>query len=143
MTLHKRAPIVLAASFVFLTGFRSGCGRELTADEKAKRIERHSTAMVDDVMDDVDATDAQRAQAHVIKERILKAGLPQIAEQEKAKVFFEKQWLAEAPDRAGIHQIVDERADAFKALLHVAADGAIELHQLLTAEQRKEIAENF
>ncbi len=132
----------LATSFVLLTGFHGGC-RQLTPEEKAARIERYSTAMVDDVMDDVSADLKQRAQAQAIRKRVVTAGVPLIAEQEKAKRFFYQQWSTDTPDRERIHRVVDERVDAFRKVLHLATDGLIELHDLLTPEQRQQVAERY
>jgi hypothetical protein len=131
---------VIAGSFVFLAGWHGGC-RQLTPEEKVARLERHSIASVDDLMDDVDADLKQRAQAQAIRKRLVTAATPLIIEQEKAKELAYQQWDSPSPDREQIHQVVDERVDAFRKFLHLAADGVIELHQLLTPEQRAEVAE--
>ena len=133
---------LISASFVLLTGFHGGC-RSLTPEEKATRLERHTTAWVDDMMDDVDADLKQRAEAQAIRKRVVIISIPLIAEQEKAKQFFFEEWDAENPDREEIHKVVDERVDAFRKVLHVAADGLIELHSILTPDQRKEMVEDW
>lgn len=132
-----------ATSFVFLTGWYGGCGRHHTPEEKAARLERHSEAMVEDVMDDLDATDAQRRGAQNIRARLVKEALPMLKEQEKAKQIFHEQWAAGRPDTEHLHRVVDDRLDAFRRVLHLAVDGAVELHQLLTPEQRQELAKEW
>ena len=133
--------LLIGTSIMFLTGWHSGGCKQLTPEEKAVRIERHSTAMVDDLMDEVDADLKQRAQAQAIRKRLVVAGTPMIAEQEKAKQYAYEQWDSPSPDRAQIHVVVDERIDSLRKFVHLAADGVIELHQLLTPEQRAEVAE--
>ena len=44
------------------------------------------------------------------------------------------------PDAKKLHALVDERVDEMRALAHQAVDSAIELHGVLTPEQRAEIA---
>jgi len=138
--MKKLSLTLIAASFVFLAGWHGGC-RQLTPEEKAARLERHSTAMVDDLMDDVDADLKQRGQAQAIRKRLVTAATPLITEQEKAKEYAYQQWDSANPDREEIHRVVDERVDALRKFVHLAADGVIELHQILTPEQRAEVAE--
>src|SRR5574339_604616 len=87
---------LIAGSFVVLAGWHGGC-RQLTPEEKAARLERHSTAMVDDLMDDVDADLKQRGQAQAIRKRLVTAAIPLIHEQEKAKEFAYQQWDSSSP----------------------------------------------
>ena len=138
--MKKISLALIAGSFLFLAGWHGGC-RQLTPEEKTARLERHSTAMVDDLMDDVDADLKQRAQAQAIRKRLVTAATPQILEQEKAKEFAYQQWDSANPDREQIHSVLDERVESFRKFAHLAADGIIELHQLLTPEQRAEVAE--
>lgn len=134
--------VLIAGSVVFLAGWHGGC-RRLSAEEKAARMDRHSTAMVDDLMDDIDADLKQRAQAQAIRKRLVNEATPLILEQEKVKQFAYQQWDSASPDRARVHEVIEERVDAFRKFLHLAADGVIELHQLLTPEQRKELVEDW
>ena len=85
----------------------------------------------------------QREQAQSIRKRLVTAGTPLVFEQEKAKQFAHEQWQSSNPDREQIHRVVDERLDAFRKFAHLAADGIIELHQLLTPEQRQQITEDW
>jgi periplasmic protein CpxP/Spy len=133
---------LIVGSSIFLGGWHGGC-RQLTPEEKAARLERHSTAMVDDFMDDVDADLKQRAQAQTIRKRIVTAVTPQILEQEKAKQFAIQQWDSNSPDKEQIHRVVDERVDGLRKVLHLAADGIIELHGILTPDQRAELSEEW
>lgn len=132
-----------ATSVVFLAGWHGGCGRHYTPEEKAARIERHSETMVEDVMDDLDATEDQRRAAQVIRVRLVAEALPMLEGQEKAKQLFKQQWASDRPDPDLLRRVVDERVDAFRRVLHLAVDGAVELHEILTPAQRQELAEEW
>ena len=133
--------VLMATSFVFLTGWYGRCGRTLTIEEKKARIEKHSTSMVEDLMEDLDATKTQEQQAQQIRARVVKETLPMLDQHEESKKFFHDQWKSDSPDREAIHQQVDERVDDMRKLFHLAADGIVDFHQLLTKEQRQEIEE--
>jgi Spy/CpxP family protein refolding chaperone len=90
-------------------------------------------------MDDVDATDAQRAHANRVKEAWVAAAQPVLREQDKVSAELAAQWASDKPDAARIHQVIDEQVKAYSALLHKAADGAVEMHGVLNAEQRAEL----
>ena len=75
--MKKSLGLMLAfsvASFVLLTGFHGGCGRN-TPEARAKMINRMATAKADDFLDDLDATDVQRKRVHEIKDNLIKDGL--------------------------------------------------------------------
>jgi Spy/CpxP family protein refolding chaperone len=128
-----------AASFVLLTGFHGGCGRTDTPESRARMINRMATAKVEDFLDDLDATDPQRRRVHEIKDELIKQGMPLIDAQKRAKEELKVEWAAETPNVGRVHAIIDDRIDGIRAFIHKIADGAIEVHQLLTPKQRAEI----
>lgn len=84
----------------------------------------------------LDLTDGQQDMAmdikHDVKKRMIQTRRESrghmdqtIGELEKAK-----------PDVARLHQLVDDRVEAFKKNAHYAVDRMMELHQTLTPEQR-------
>jgi Spy/CpxP family protein refolding chaperone len=98
---------------------------------------------VDDALDDLDATDAQRAQIHAIAERALAkaATLHQGHEADRAELLA--QWNSATPDRAKLHAMVDQRFEAMKAMAHEAVDAGIEVHDVLTPEQRAKVTKKL
>ncbi len=97
------------------------------------------TDRVDDVLDDLDATDAQRQQIHSIKDRLLAQGLELRREGEPLHAEVKAQWESATPDRARLHALVDQRAEAMRAFAHQAVDAGIEIHDILTPEQRAKL----
>jgi periplasmic protein CpxP/Spy len=142
--MKNAALITLAAmTFTLSTGFGGCHHRNYTPEERAKHAGRMATAVVDDVMDDVDATDDQRAKAHAVKESVLKEAAIVFEQHDMAKAELWAQWQSKQPDASRVHGIIDDRMDAFRKLLHKVADGLIELHAILTPEQRAEITNEW
>ncbi len=134
--------VAALASVTLLTGFWGGGGRD---DEKGRsaKVQRMATAKVDNTLDDVDATDAQREKIHAIKDRLIGEGTPLFTSGKDTKKVLFEQWQAEKPAGQKVHSIVDERFDSFRAFAHKVVDGALEIHSVLNAEQRKSLSERF
>ncbi len=97
------------------------------------------TDQVDDVLDDLNATDAQRQQIHAIKDRLLAQGMELHKDGEPLHGEVKAQWESATPDRARLHALVDQRFDAMRAFAHQAVDAGIEVHDILTPEQRAKL----
>ncbi len=127
----------LAAGFVLLTGFRGGCGGH---HSDPARVDKMVTAHLDDALDDLKATDAQRAQILALKDKLLKDVAALHQGQADAKKALLAQWDSATPDRAAVHALVDARIDALRAFAHEAADAGLDLHGTLTPDQRARIS---
>jgi Spy/CpxP family protein refolding chaperone len=97
------------------------------------------TDRVDDALDDLDATPEQRTRIHAVKERMLALVQQARAGHEADHGAVLEAWKSPSPDRAGLHALVDERIEAFRAVAHEAVDAGIEVHDILTPEQREKI----
>jgi Spy/CpxP family protein refolding chaperone len=135
----NRTVITLAglAGVFTLAGWGGRCGHPRSHDPA--EMAAFVTDRVDDALDDLDATDAQRQQIHAIKDRLLAkaAGLHDGKEKVHAEVLA--QWQSPNPDRARLHAIVDERFAAMRALAHDAVDAGVDVHGILTPEQRAKL----
>jgi periplasmic protein CpxP/Spy len=135
------ALVVVVGTAAALTGFgpggcghwRHGHGRDPAA--MAAFVENR----VDDALDDVDATPAQREQIQSIVKGL-------VADAQKLREGHGADhgellalWKSDAPDAARLHALVDERAAELTAFAHRAADAAMELHATLTPEQRAQV----
>lgn len=138
MNKTATAALFTAAAFVMLSGFHGGCG-SASPEQRAKRITRMVHDHTDDFLDDVDATDAQRAKVHGLADGVINQAMPLIPEQQRAKEELIAQWKSKSPDASRVHAIIDERITAATKVVHAAADALLELHRTLTPEQRKEI----
>jgi Spy/CpxP family protein refolding chaperone len=132
----------LAAGFVLLTGFRGGCGGHHHAD--AASVDKMIAAHIDDALDDLKATDAQRAQVLALKDKypLLKGGALHQGQAEAKKALV-AQWDLATPDPAAVHALVDARIEAIRAFAHQAADAGLDLHGILTPEQRAQVSKKI
>ncbi len=133
------AALVLAAGVVALTGF-AGCrshghghGRD------PAEIAAFVTDRVDDALDDLDATPEQRTRINAVKDRMLEAGLAMRGGHKETHEALLAEWKAASPDAAKLHALVDARADAMRAFAHQAVDAGVEVHGILTPEQREKL----
>jgi Spy/CpxP family protein refolding chaperone len=52
-------------------------------------------------------------------------------------------WKSETPDAAKLHALVDQRADEMRKLAHEAVDAGIEVHGILTPDQRAKLTKKI
>jgi Spy/CpxP family protein refolding chaperone len=116
-----------------LAGF-GRCGGPSPHDPS--QVAAYVTERVDDTLDDLDATPAQRLQIHAITDRLLAQGMALHQEGEPLPAEVKAQWESATPDKARLHALVDQRADAMRAFAHQAVDAGVEIHDVLTPEQR-------
>jgi Spy/CpxP family protein refolding chaperone len=129
---------VLAVGFVALTGFHGGCGRGPHGRDPAE-VAAFVTNRVDDLLDDIDATPDQRTRIHAVKDRLLASGLSLREGRREVHDAIVAEWNAAQPDAARLHALVDARAEEFRKLAHEAVDSGVEVHGILTPEQREKI----
>ncbi len=129
----KKALLVFAgiAGFTAMTGF----AMHHHYGDPTKMI----TAQVEDLLDDVHATDAQRQQILAIEQKLLADGKALHQAQAGAHQELLAQWNAAQPDAAKVNALIDARIDALRAFAHEAADGVIQAHAILTPDQRAQI----
>jgi Spy/CpxP family protein refolding chaperone len=134
------AVAIAGAGAVALTGFAGGCGAHRHGHGRdPAELAAFVTDRVDDALDDVDATPDQRTRIHAVKERLLAAGQKARGGHRDAHEALRAEWTAEQPDGAKLHALVDARAEEMKAFAHQAVDAGIEVHGILTPEQRAKL----
>ena len=104
------------------------------------RMEKFINWRVEEELEDLDATPAQTQKINAIKDRLLAEGKERHAGNEKARAEAMAQWNQDSPDKARVHALVDERVEDMKAFAHKVADAALEVHAILTPEQRKQMS---
>jgi Spy/CpxP family protein refolding chaperone len=133
------ALVLLAVGFVGLTGFGGGgwCGHRHGRDPAA--VAAFVTDRVDDALDDVDATPDQRTRIHAVKDRMLAAAKEVHADQQATHDALLAEWKSPTPDAAKLHALVDARVEEMRKLAHEAVDAGVEVHGILTPEQREKV----
>lgn len=133
------AALLVVGGAVALTGFRGGCGAHGGHPRDPAALAAFVTDRVEDVLDDLDATPEQRTRVHAVKERLLAAGEAARAGRKEAHDALAAEWKAATPDAARLHALVDAHAEEMKALAHQAVDAGVEVHGILTPEQREKV----
>jgi Spy/CpxP family protein refolding chaperone len=128
--------VVLLSGFGWRGG-HGGWGRD------PERMKQFVTWRLDDKLEDLKATEAQKKSIHGIKDRLFEDGKQVMAGQQAAREEAFTQLSSERPDAAKLHALVDERFEAMRALAHKATDAALEAHKVLTPEQRKALADEY
>lgn len=109
----------------------TGCGN------RPERFEKMVQWRVDDALDELDATQAQRDRVQALTKESLAATKP-LAEQAKStRTALMSEWKSSTPDAAKVHALVDGQLDAVRAVAHALTDKALEVHALLTPKQRE------
>ncbi len=140
--MHTSRVGVLAAAlaaFTLLSGFHGGCGSNPARD--AERAQKYVNLRIDDELDDLKATPAQRTQIHALADGLFPTALKLRADGQAAKAEALTQLEQPKPDGARLHALVDERLDAIRAFAHSAVDAVLQAHETLTPEQRAQVLE--
>lgn len=136
------ATVVILGGATVLAGFAGGChghGHGLHGRDPAA-MAAAVTEHVDEALDELDATPAQRTKIHEIKDRLLASAQATHAGHEQDHAALLAAWRSPNPDRAALLARVDARIDAMRALAHEAVDDALEVHATLTPDQREKLA---
>jgi ABC-type transporter MlaC component len=131
------------ALFVLVSGFRGGCGHHRHHEVRADKIERRVMNEVDDALDDVDANQDQKRVIEAAARDITRKVLAEIGPHMKAKQAVHAEWESASPNKARVHEIIDQRIDAIRVIAHDAADAVLTVHSALTHEQRRELTEDW
>jgi protein CpxP len=126
---------VLATGALTLTAFRH--------HGDPAHFDRFVTHRVDDVLDDVKATDAQRQQVHAVVDKVVADGKTLHASHADVRTKLLALWQADQPDASQVHAIVDGRADAMKKFADEVADAVLQVHGILTPDQRAVVAKKI
>jgi len=98
---------------------------------------------INSILDDIKANDSQRAQVNAIKDELFNDGLALKQANRALRSDLVAQWDADVVDSAKIHALVNDRVEAFRAFANKAADDAIKVHDLLSAQQRSQLKQEL
>jgi periplasmic protein CpxP/Spy len=98
---------------------------------------------VEDVLDDVNATPDQRTKILAVKDRMLAAAQAAHTDRKATHDALLAAWKSDAPDAARLHTLVDERMEELRKLAHQAVDAGIEVHGVLTPDQRAQLTKKI
>ncbi len=105
------------------------------------RIKKMISWKVDDVLDDIDASDSQIERVNQIKENLFKEGEAMIKKCMADHENMLAEWKSETPDKDKIRAYVDNHLEAKRQMAYKLVDASMELHDILTPEQRAQLIE--
>ena len=132
-----KAVVAAAVGVVTLMGAVGAYAGVFEHGGNDRRAARFITYKVDSALDEIKATDTQRQQVNQVKDQLLEEGKALKADMKAAHQELMGQWVSPKPDAVRVHQLIDQRADAFRAFAHKVADGVLKVQGLLTVEQRQ------
>jgi Spy/CpxP family protein refolding chaperone len=135
----KKAALAAVLAVVGLGGVAVGCGHHGHPQDPAQ-VAAMVSARLDDLLDDVDATPDQRTKIHALATQLLASAQQAHAGHDADRATVLAQWRADQVDRTKLHALVDQRADALRALMHQAVDAGADAHDVLTPAQREKLA---
>jgi periplasmic protein CpxP/Spy len=138
--MKKKLAIAASAvlAVVLLSGFRGGGW-----NRDPERIKQMVTWKLNDKLDDLKATEAQKSTIHSVKDRLFEEGKLLASEHQATRLEVLTQLESDTPDAQRLHALVDTRIDAVRAFAHKVVDGALEVHRTLTPKQRKELSTEY
>ena len=134
--LSTLAVLGLATAALGLTAFRHGGHGHGDPARMQQFIDDRLASMLDEIK----ATDAQRQQITAIKDKLVADHKALRASHAGVKQELLAQWQADRADPAKVHAIVDERANGMKGFADEVADALVQVHDILTPEQRAQVA---
>jgi len=123
----------LLAAIALLAGF------VVQGPMHSKRAYGFVNYRINSLLDEIKASDSQRAQVNAIKDELFNDGLALKQANRNLRKDLVAQWDSDVVDSAKIHTLVNDRVEAFRTFANKVADDAIKVHDLLTPEQRAQL----
>ena len=123
----------LLAAIALLAGFA------VQGPMPSKRPYGFLSYRINSMLDEIHATDAQRAQVNAIKDELFNDGMALKQANQNLRKDLVAQWDSDAIDSSKVHALVNNRVEAFRSFANKVADDAIKVHDLLTPEQRTQL----
>jgi Spy/CpxP family protein refolding chaperone len=106
-------------------------------------MSRHAEHRVDDLLDEVDATDEQRKALAGVEKPVLEEAFRFFDGHPAAKKELWAEWSSDRADAERVHARVDERIDGLRKVAHAVADAVLKAHAVLTPAQRAQVTEEW
>lgn len=136
--------LLTSTTLVLVAGLSSGCRpRHRDPAKVAAWVEKRVVSHTEDVLEDIDATEAQSETIVAAARRVAQQVVVLQGVREETKQLLLSEWQAEQPDNDRMHRMIDRRIDDLRRVLHIAADAFTEAHQTLTPEQRAAVLEEL
>ncbi len=135
--------IAVASAFVLVAGAAiafpgDGDGKR---PMRQGRMEKMFPHQIERLCDAIGATDEQCALAHEVKDKLFESGKAIHEQGRDSRKQMLEIFKQDSPDVAAMRSIVDADLEQKKAFAYEAIDAALEVHAVLTVEQRETLAD--
>jgi len=130
--------VALFAGFAF-----AGPGMHRGKPRDPKKVASFISWRVNDALDDIDATPAQRTKIIAVKDRLMPDVIKMLEQRKPADDEVKQLWLADSIDKAKMNKLIDQRGEEMQQLARKLGDALVEVHAVLTPAQRAQLAEQF
>ncbi len=134
-----RAAWAAAIGLAVVAGLALAHGRGTWTDDPAK-IEKFVNKHVEKLIQEIQATDAQKTKIYAIRDSVLPDILALSKDRKAAKEEFKQAWSKDTFDKAKVQATADRLGDEYRAFGHKILDAMGEFHAILTPEQRDKVA---
>ena len=103
-------------------------------------------ALVDEIVNDASAynlTEDQKQKITAVRDRIQSQADALKVAHDATHEELKKEWDGASMDTVKMHAMVDARVDELRRVLQASVDGIVEIHDVLTPEQRKTVSDHF
>jgi Spy/CpxP family protein refolding chaperone len=135
--LHRLRLLAVVPLALVLFAAAGGCRRHPRHDPA--KMQKYATWFIDDQLDELDATAAQRQAVQQSKDRLFAAAWALHPAGREAHRALLAEWQKETPDVERAKAIIDERLAAFRSVAFQAVDEVAVVHGVLTPAQRAEV----
>jgi len=128
--------VLLLAGFGF-----GGRGMHRGIMRDPKKVDSFVTWRITDALNEVKATEQQKAQILAIKDRLMPEVTRLMQERRSHHDEIRQLWLSDSVDARTVRAKIDQRTEEMRQLAYKVSDAVIEAHKVLTPAQRAQLAE--
>ena len=101
-----------------------------------ERIQKMIDWKVTDVLEELEATEAQSEKIRALTDQLVKKGFALHEEGRESHKVMLAAWQEETVDREALYEQVDEKIERFRGFAREMIDASVDLHGILTPQQR-------
>lgn len=142
MSSKKMIPVAVLGLVAISLAQSCNSARSHLGHDPAK-VAKFVTWKVNDTLDDLSATEAQRGQVLAAKDHLLTAGLKLHRQHESARTKLERQWRSDHVNVEQLRELADQEIAELRAFLYQGIDALAEVHATFTPVQRATLADEL
>ena len=130
---------LLAIAVVALVSLSVGACHRHRPHHNPEKANKFVTWKINDTLDDLEATEAQRQKILSIKDDLFQQILTMRQNGQGDKWALVQELQSDQPNGEKLHRLLDKHIDALRVTAHRGVDALLEVHGTLTPEQRAQL----